>query len=218
MLRPRKILEVGNSGLLFLVFITIFIVPVLPLTWQELAFPIFFTLIFLISATALQTQQKNIFILAVTLTVINLASDIFGMAILDRIFTYLTLIFFVIIVIKLIIQIARVKKVTAQVILEAINSYLLLGMAFATIIRVTVNINPEAFSFKSPIITDGTVSNFSEILYFGFVTMTTLGYGDVVPLTPVAKSIAMLTAVGGQIYIAVIIALLVGKYAGANDE
>ncbi len=215
MLRPKQILEVGNSGLLFLVFVTIFIVPVFPLTWHNLAYPVLFTFIYLISATALQTQRMNIFLLAVSLAAINWASDMLGMVILDRISRYFTLIFFIIIVLKLIIQIATVKRVTAQVILEAINSYLLLGMAFAIIIGLIVEIDPQSFSFKSDIITDPTISNFSEIIYYGFVTMSTLGYGDIVPLTPVAKSVAILTAVGGQTYIAVILALLVGKYAGA---
>ena len=215
MLKPRKILEVGNSGLLLLVFVTIFIVPVFPLTWHNLAYPVLFTLIYLISATAVQTQRMNILLLAVSLAAINWASDMLGLVILDRISRYFTLIFFIIIVFKLIIQIATVKRVTAQVILEAINSYLLLGMAFAIIIGLIVEIDPQSFSFKTDIITDPAISNFSEIVYYGFVTMSTLGYGDIVPLTPVAKSVAILTAVGGQIYIAVILALLVGKYAGA---
>jgi len=215
MLKPRKILEVGNSGLLLLVFVTIFIVPVFPLTWHNLAYPVLFTLIYLISATAVQTQRMNILLLAVSLAAINWASDMLGLVILDRISRYFTLIFFIIIVFKLIIQIATVKRVTAQVILEAINSYLLLGMAFAIIIGLIVEIDPQSLSFKTDIITDPAISNFSEIVYYGFVTMSTLGYGDIVPLTPVAKSVAILTAVGGQIYIAVILALLVGKYAGA---
>ncbi len=218
MLRPRQILEVGNSGLLFLVFVTIFIVPMLPVNWHQLSFQTLFTFIFLISAMAAQTQRRPIFILAVSLAVINWLSEILGMVILERISTYLTLIFFIAIVIKLIIQIAGVKKVTAQVILEAINSYLLLGLVFAIIINAIAVIDPNAFSFQSEIMTDPSVSQFSEFLYYGFVTMTTLGYGDVVPLTPAAKSVAMLTAVGGQIYIAVIIALLVGKYAGSRKE
>ena len=206
MLQPKKLLEVGNSGLLLLVFITIFIIPILPVGWHQASYRIFFTFIFLISATAVRTQQTDIFILALSLTIISWTSEILGLQLFDRIARSLTLIFFIIIVVKLIIQIAGVKQVTAQVILEAINSYLLLGMSFAIIIALIISIDPQAFSF-------------SEIMYFGFVTMTTLGYGDIVPLSPIAKSAAMLAAVGGQIYIAVIIALLVGKYAssGANS-
>ena len=120
------------------------------------------------------------------------------------------------IVIKLIIQVAGTKKVTFQVILEAINSYLLLGMVFTLLTALLMAIDPGAFSFKEEIVNNPAVSHLSEYLYYSFVTMTTLGYGDVVPVSSVAKSIAILTAVSGQIYIAVILALLVGKYASTE--
>ena len=48
--------------------------------------------------------------------------------------------------------------------------------------------------------------------YYAFTALTTVGYGDVVPLTPVARSMSILISVTGQLYIAVVIALLIGKY------
>jgi voltage-gated potassium channel Kch len=59
---------------------------------------------------------------------------------------------------------------------------------------------------------DPTLSYVSNYIYFGFVTLTTLGYGDVVPLTPAAKSLAIFTSITGQMYVAIIIAALVSKY------
>ncbi len=53
---------------------------------------------------------------------------------------------------------------------------------------------------------------FSEYLYFSFVTLTTLGYGDVTPVSHLARSMAVLIAVTGQLYMTILIAMLVGKF------
>ncbi|MEZ5199056.1 MAG: potassium channel family protein [Bacteroidales bacterium] len=66
----------------------------------------------------------------------------------------------------------------------------------------------SAFKFET---NDPTAMDY---VYFTFVTMTTLGYGDITPELPFAKSLAVLICTSGQIYVAVIIAMLVGKYAG----
>jgi voltage-gated potassium channel len=50
----------------------------------------------------------------------------------------------------------------------------------------------------------------SHFSYYSFVTLTTLGYGDITPLTPVARSLSLLEAITGQLYIAILIARLVG--------
>jgi voltage-gated potassium channel Kch len=61
-----------------------------------------------------------------------------------------------------------------------------------------------------------------RFLYFSYVTMTTLGYGDITPIAPIARSLAMLEALIGQIYLVVMIAWLVGmnvsQSLGKNDS
>jgi hypothetical protein len=77
----------------------------------------------------------------------------------------------------------------------------------------------EAFSFPhASSILGSKVSYFGDYLYHGFVNYTTLGYGDILPQVPFAKSLAILMSVSGQIYLAVIIAMLVGKYVGASGK
>ena len=58
----------------------------------------------------------------------------------------------------------------------------------------------------------------SEWLYFSFVTMTTLGYGDVLPVSATAKAMAYMQAVFGQFYIAVLVAGLVGAYVAQQEK
>jgi len=72
--------------------------------------------------------------------------------------------------------------------------------------------DPASFSFN----TDSP--SFMDYSYFTFVTMTTLGYGEITPILPFARSISILISTSGQIYIAVIIAMLVGKYAATQNS
>jgi voltage-gated potassium channel Kch len=56
------------------------------------------------------------------------------------------------------------------------------------------------------------IINWIDLTYYSFVTLTTLGYGDIAPITPLARSLAYLEAIVGQIYLTIIIARLVGLY------
>ena len=58
---------------------------------------------------------------------------------------------------------------------------------------------------------------FNDYLYFSFVTLTTLGYGDVIPVSHLARSTTMLIAVTGQLYMTILIAMLVGKFLARSE-
>jgi len=132
------------------------------------------------------------------------------MTLLNYISLFANILFFHIVVIKLIIQIAKSKKANAGVIFESINGYFMLGLLFTTWIAIAMLYDPGAFSFPTE---NPTARDFT---YYTFVTMTTLGYGEITPVLPFAKSISILISTSGQIYVAVIIAMLVGKYAGSQ--
>ena len=61
-------------------------------------------------------------------------------------------------------------------------------------------------------------ARFGASIYYSFVTLTTLGYGDILPLTDRARSLAYVEAVIGQIYLAVLLAKLVGMYVSASSQ
>jgi hypothetical protein len=76
----------------------------------------------------------------------------------------------------------------------------------------------EAFSSQKTSETETQESlNRSVPLYFSFVTLATLGYGDIVPLKPYTRSLATLITITGQFYIAIIVALLVGKFSAKQN-
>jgi voltage-gated potassium channel Kch len=209
----KRFLTTSNSILLFIVIFTIFFVPFFPIEWHRILYSICYTLIFLLSALALSKNRSRIFIIAVLVILIEWFSELFNFPILSKISLVVNIFFFGLIVVLFIMQIARAKTVTPLVIMESINGYLMLGMSFSILIALISIVNPNSFSF--PHLTTGTdltVSYFSNYTYYGFVTLTTLGYGDVVPLTSAAKSFSIFTAITGQMYVAIIIAALVAKY------
>jgi Na+/H+-dicarboxylate symporter len=136
---------------------------------------------------------------------------------LEKASSALHVIFFFYIVFRLIMQIAGKKEVDRLIILESVNGYLLIGLLFSVVINEIYAIDNTTFSYsQSDPDQSGTTPNLNIFIYFTLVTMTTLGYGDIVPVKPLTKSLATIIAVVGQFYIAVIVAMLVGKYVSKN--
>jgi len=115
--------------------------------------------------------------------------------------------FFVVITIALITHVAGATNVKASTLLCAVNSYLLLGLSFSMLFIILDLIVPGSFDLSGD-----PANKFSTFLYYGFVTLTTLGYGDILPLTALARSLAAFTALFGQRYLVIIMAFLIGKY------
>lgn len=212
-MRSQTTSSIGNSSLLFLVIFTVFVVPVFPQGWHRLMFSLLYTGIFVMASLALTRHRKKILWLAGLAILTEWIAGALGMQILTAISEGVNIIFFLIVVIGLILQVAKKTEVTVQVIMEAINGYLLLGMVFSILVGFIMLYEPAAYNFPPVDPELGDVSHFSNYLYFGFVTFTTVGYGDVLPQLPYTKSLAIFTGVAGQIYVAVIIAMLVGKFS-----
>ena len=97
-------------------------------------------------------------------------------------------------------------RVDAERICAALCVYLLAGIAFGGIFSALEIAAPGSLAGPAPVA-------HGDALYFSFVTLATLGYGDVTPVTPPARALAVLEAVFGQLYLAVLIARLVSLYA-----
>lgn len=215
----NKFLTSSNSALLLLVIFTIFFIPFFPIEWHRFLYSLCFTFIFLLSALALSRERSRVFQIALVVIIIEWLSQLLNLSILNTISFIANIIFFILIVVLFIQQIALARTVTPQVIMESINGYLMLGLSFSVLIALVCVLDPAAFSFKhlSGNI-DTNISYVSNYIYFGFVTLSTLGYGDVVPITPAAKSLSIFTSITGQMYIAIIIALIVSKYLSQKQK
>jgi voltage-gated potassium channel Kch len=102
-------------------------------------------------------------------------------------------------------------------IFAAISLYLTIGLIFALFFSLLDGSLPGSFSHPSSIIITPRDSLITHYTYFSFVTLTTLGYGDIVPLSGPARGLAVLEAIIGQIYLALVIARLVSLY-GQSDS
>jgi len=173
----------------------------------------------MISGISLLTERKRFLLFMVILAIVILAGIVvtnFFHNKLLLIFILLTeLIFFLNIFISLLSYIYTLPVVTLNKIYAAITSYLVLGVLFAILYTIIALLVPEAFQYtastKTPLLaTFPHPAFFSEALYFSFVTLGTLGYGDWIPVIGPAKIIASLEAIAGQLFIAILIARLVG--------
>lgn len=109
------------------------------------------------------------------------------------------------------------RSVTLNIIWAALCVYLLLGVLWANIFSLLDTVQPGAFHFS---FIEGDSAGLMRLgggnsvypLYFSFVTMTTLGYGDIVPITSASRMLAAVEALTGQLYLAVLVARLVGLH------
>ena len=106
-------------------------------------------------------------------------------------------------------QVATDTEITINRIMGAIAVYLLLGVLWAVAYTLVELIWPGSIRGFEVV---GGAQWDSEWLYFSFVTMTTLGYGDIAPVSAIARALAYMQAVFGQFYIAILVAGLVGAY------
>jgi len=105
--------------------------------------------------------------------------------------------------IVVLVQTFREGDVGVHRILGAVAAYLLLGLVWSAAYALVAALEPGAFASAVPMARD------RSFIYFSFVTLTTVGYGDVTPVHPVARSLAVLEALTGQLYPAVLLARLV---------
>ena len=122
------------------------------------------------------------------------AKNIFGM------------LFMLYMIIKFLKHFFRQTEISREVIFGVLVVYLLLGIMWAHAYSLLEGLHPNSFNLP---LTLAELDSFSYV-YFSYVTMTTLGYGDISPATDPARSLAMIQAITGQIYLAVLVARLVG--------
>jgi len=94
----------------------------------------------------------------------------------------------------------------------AVAVYLVLGVLWANAYVLVYLIQPAAFQFAPG--AQAFEPPISEMVYFSFVTLTTIGFGDIVPVHPMARSLVILEGLVGQLYPAILLARLVTQYQG----
>lgn len=112
-------------------------------------------------------------------------------------------------------QIAASNTISANRIVGAICIYFMLGVTWSVLYALLEYVVPGSFAgLKVDVAADWD----PDFIYYSFVTLTTLGYGDILPVSFFARSLAYMEAVVGQFYIAILVAGLVSAYISAKQS
>ncbi len=125
------------------------------------------------------------------------------------------LLFFAFITSSLLRTLLKHKEVTGETIAMSVSIYLLLGLTWGMLYIVIFQLHPEAFSFgatptPTPALSPEQQQIFPVFIYFSLTTLSTLGFGDILPLTLQARYAAVAEGITGQFYLAILVARLVG--------
>ena len=198
--------------LLCLVFFILFY-PVITVQTQ-LVGDILFSAIVLSGIYALDFRKRARIILLATgsaTIILTWLSSFFGYNLLKLIDFLSLFLFNAFIIISMIRHMAESRHVTPVTIVSAINCYLLMGILGAVLLVMAEILNFYYFKVEPTL-------KIHDSIYFSFVTLTTLGYGDITPMSSIAKSVAVIISVSGQLYLAILVALLVGKFSGTGTR
>ncbi len=156
-------------------------------------------------------QQKLWFRTGIGVTIFMLlvvaAGLLFDMAEFDVLYLSLLLWFFIFTTVVAGRQVLFTGEITGNKIIGAVCIFILIGLIWTIMYLLLLEFEPGTLNNVSKA---EWYNNISSVVYFSFVTLTTLGYGDISPALPVAQFLAYTEALMGQFYIAVMVASLVG--------
>jgi len=124
-------------------------------------------------------------------------------------------VFFALLAAMILVRVFGEGRINFHRIQGAVAVYLLLGVIWAGSYRLIIHFAPAAFT---PPAAGGEATLMSRLVYFSFVTLTTVGYGDITAMHPAARSLALLEALTGQLFPAVLIARLVSMEVSHRED
>lgn len=130
--------------------------------------------------------------------------------------TVLTIVFLWLVIYLLLVRVFAKGVVNVHRIMGAVAVYMLIGLVFGLMHFVVEHVTPGAYLVNAEL--DSPERLMGHFSYFSFVTLTTVGYGDVTPLIPIAQQLAVLEGLIGQLFPAVLLARLVSMELAAKDR
>jgi hypothetical protein len=125
--------------------------------------------------------------------------------------------FYAFMAVAVFIEVIRTRRVTSDTMYGAVCVYLLVGMAFGSLYDLIETLHPGSFQIN--VDTAGPAEiRWRTLIFFSFMTLTTIGLGDVTPTTIQTQSLTSIEGVIGVLYLAVLIARIVGMYARRASE
>jgi len=222
--------ELPKHGFLGLLLCLVSILAIAPFFYGVPAAPviirIFFTGILIFSVYTFSKKKKALVIssiLVIPAFVFNWVSEFSPTPSFLIIKDCANILFFGYVIFVILLKIFQTKEITADLIYGSVCIYLLIGLEWAFIFSLLENIHPGSFdipasNFESTLTTDSGSNTISLFLYYSYITLTTLGYGDITPISPPAQSISSLEAITGQFYLTILVARLVGLHLTSKSK
>ena len=187
----------------------------------DFAFKSALTAMLVAALYATRTQRllfRALILLVVPIIVANLLvepDEVYD--VLDKLALISTSLFLLVVLAAVFVQFIRASRVTMDIIFGSVAVYLLFGAVLAILFQVIDLVDPGAALEGTRRAGEAAGDyGFNDFLYFSFVSLTSLGYGDYAPVGPAARSLAMFEGVFGQLYIAILIARLVGLHTSQD--
>ena len=204
--------------LLVLILLTIVLTPFLDdFIETRILMDFFLTVIFIAIILAIRSKRSQLIIASILALPLILSTwsfyfvELRSISLMTRIFGAL---FFGYSVINILHIVVQSEEVTKETIFAAIVAYLLIALTWSFLYMILELMIPGSFVFPDKSFRAETM----QFEYFSFVTITTLGYGDIIPLSNKASALALLEALIGQVYLVVLVAWLVGMHVSRRSK
>ena len=219
---PEVKSTLDQKGHLLLLAALLLMIAVSPFLYQHAAYSwllsILLVLIMLAAASTV-VQERRPFLVSLVFGIPALVSQVAVMGIESdwlELTRFISTAAFLLWVCGLLLRdiIIRSRTVTLNLLIGVINVYLMIGVAFAFVYGLIEFLQPGSFTGLESLA--AIPDRILYFLYFSFITMSTLGYGDISPLTPYGMTASYLEAILGQLYLAILVARLVSIYIGPS--
>lgn len=205
---------VTRSPYIILILMTFALFGIMPLVEGLVGRSALGIMFALVSIAALSSiwQSRRAFLICVVLilpsAISNFSGNHPGLGALHTIGSFSIIVFDILVLLIIFRDIFfRHREVGMQTVLGAVCGYIWIGFLFAHVYRIIDFYDPSAFSLGEDL---PLYQREAKLTYFSFVTMTTLGYGDISPGSAAAQGYSVLEALTGELYMAVVIARMVG--------
>ncbi|HEY5141327.1 MAG TPA: ion channel [Methylococcales bacterium] len=182
--------------------------------WADVITDIFFAFSLISGLHAVRGQPRQLrfaLLLATAIIVVDTLHFTLKIQALDWLQLGIGAVFFMQMLVMIWTYIEKENEVTIDLIMAAACAYILLGLVWAHAYFLVEIFHPNSFKGSENMGDD--IWNF---IYYSFVTLTTVGYGDILAVTKSARALSILEAITGQLYLAIMISRLVGLYASQS--
>ncbi len=179
--------------------------------WADVCTDIFFASALMAGLHAISGQPRQLrisLLLASSIIILAFIHYILHIQVLEKVQMGLSAIFLIQMLFMIGTHIEKENEVTIDLIMAAACTYILLGMLWAYAYYLVESLHPD--SFKAA---EKRVEVLWDFYYYSFVTLTTVGYGDILAVSRPARALSILEAIIGQLYLAIMISRLVGLHA-----